>query len=1105
MIFSCCNEKRKAAVLGLATLNGIDYLEVLDSGAPPGVPRQQILFIHCLNPLSSTMAFGPSPDGTNSTINVLIQGGESITNIAIDWVIEAAAITASQPADVVALLPIVNTFTDKANVLVVRTHVAGDFSTYCLRLVNSADQALTDPFEVTAVMIGFDSQLAAVDFRFKVECGPDFDCAPAMPDCPPETLTSPAINYLAKDYGSFRTTILDRLSQLLPGWNGPATEADLGVALAESIAYVGDHLSYQQDAVATEAYIETARRRVSLRRHALLVDYRVHDGCNARAWIQLQVSGNVGEAVFLDRTPTRFYTAAPGMPSSLAVGLGNEQAAILSGVQVFEPMHDAVLYSEHNQMSFYAWGDMNCCLPKGATEATLLGSYPRLEAGDVLIFQEVLGPQTGFAADADLRHRCAVRLINVAQLSDPLFPDSMGNPIEVTEIQWASEDALPFPVCISSTFLDSNNDKQTIIDVSVVYGNVVLADHGLTFPSRPLGTVPQPRLYYPADAAGDRCKVVEPIPLPIRYRPTVPESPLTQAVPLALGPLTGVGNPITSAVVPIGSASGNSPVDLFDANGFACLTLQAGNPAGWPQYLGIVVVANTGNPSNFDLSVVYDPPGGAAGIHALVTLEKFTNLSLTSTDPNYVVTRINGVSKLIQVPTGYAPPSAAPNGFPAAPTMLINSGAVNLQDLSSPAITYLTFQANAPTGWPQLFGVTAQPNASNPASFDLNVVYDPPAGLGVTVPVTVEQFTALSLADAATQVDPESELIKVESFAQAPTAGLSASALMNFDAGAAVPKIWLDGTSDQITTEWSAKPDLLESGESDPAFVVEVEADGTATLRFGDGVNGENPASGTVFTTSFRIGNGTAGNVGAESITEKAVVDKRIVNCRNPTPARGGIDPETNDQIRRRAPQAFMTQERAVTMADYAAKAELNPQVDRAVASQRWTGSWYTVFVAAEPKGAGTLAPTLAHTIKRGLQRYRLAGEDLEVDSPDYVSLEIALTVCVDPDYFQSDVEAALLQVLSSKRLRNGQKGIFYPDNFTFGQTVYLSPVYAAARSVAGVLSVVATTFQPQGVSTTQYLQSGEIPLGPLQVARLDNDPSFPDHGQLTLLMEGAK
>ena len=67
------------------------------------------------------------------------------------------------------------------------------------------------------------------------------------------------------------------------------------------------------------------------------------------------------------------------------------------------------------------------------------------------------------------------------------------------------------------------------------------------------------------------------------------------------------------------------------------------------------------------------------------------------------------------------------------------------------------------------------------------------------------------------------------------------------------------------------------------------------------------------------------GNVGAESLIYLAAADARIQSCRNPIAATGGTDPETNDQIRRRAPQAFLTQERAVTMADYAAMTALNP------------------------------------------------------------------------------------------------------------------------------------------------------------------------------------
>jgi hypothetical protein len=200
-----------------------------------------------------------------------------------------------------------------------------------------------------------------------------------------------------------------------------------------------------------------------------------------------------------------------------------------------------------------------------------------------------------------------------------------------------------------------------------------------------------------------------------------------------------------------------------------------------------------------------------------------------------------------------------------------------------------------------------------------------------------------------------------------------------------------------------------------------------------------------------------------------------------------------------------MTQERAITMPDYERVTLMNRQVEDAVATLRWTGSWYTVFITAEPKGAGNLTPALRCELARNINRCRLAGQDIELENPQYVSLNIELAVCVDPAYFRSNVEEMLLQVLGSQSLPDGRKGLFFPDNFRFGQTVYLSPIYAAARKVPGVTSVRATIFEPLGVSTSVFIQKGEIPLGPFQIARLDNDPSLPDHGKITLVLEGGK
>jgi predicted phage baseplate assembly protein len=419
--------------------------------------------------------------------------------------------------------------------------------------------------------------------------------------------------------------------------------------------------------------------------------------------------------------------------------------------------------------------------------------------------------------------------------------------------------------------------------------------------------------------------------------------------------------------------------------------------------------------------------------------------------------------------------------------------------------TYLQVQPTFPAAWPPDFGVLAQGDQENPTNFNLVVVYNPPAGgVGVQTPVVVELFNNVSLATVSEMFSSSSDLVSVMSFDEEPSPSLSAYDLMNYDANEAVPEITLTGMVNHVTTTWTAQPDLLADGPTDTNFVVEIDTDGTAYLRFGDDTNGLRPESGTVFTANYRIGNGTAGNVGANSLVFFAG-DPRIAGCTNPLPATGGFDPETNDQIRRRAPQAFMTQERAITMADYEAVAEQNSLVENAVATLRWTGSWYTVFITAEPKGAESLTASLSQAIAQNVNRYRLAGQDFQLESPQYVPLEISLTICVDPAYFKADVQQQLLQVLGSQILPNGQEGLFYPDNFTFGQTVYLSPIYAAARKVAGVTSVTATVFQPQGFLTQVYLLKAEIPLGPFQIARMDNDPSLPDHGQLTLTMLGGK
>jgi predicted phage baseplate assembly protein len=239
-----------------------------------------------------------------------------------------------------------------------------------------------------------------------------------------------------------------------------------------------------------------------------------------------------------------------------------------------------------------------------------------------------------------------------------------------------------------------------------------------------------------------------------------------------------------------------------------------------------------------------------------------------------------------------------------------------------------------------------------------------------------------------------------------------------------------------------------------------------------------------------------------------------IEDVRNPLPARGGVDPESIEHVRQSAPYAFRTQERAVTPADYeeiATRQDVMKRcgldVQRAAATLRWTGSWHTMFLTVDRLAGANVDADFEPKLRGCLERYRMAGQDLEVDGPHYVSLEVEMTVCVKPDYFRSDVKAALLEVLSNGDLPDGRRGLFHPDNFTFGQTVYLSPLYAAAQAVPGVASVHITKFQRQGTpgADTEALDKGNLTLGRLEIARLDNDPNFPEHGVLRLSMGGGK
>src|SRR5262249_19370055 len=157
--------------------------------------------------------------------------------------------------------------------------------------------------------------------------------------CPPPEFVEPEINYLAKDYSSFRRLLLDRLSTLMPDWR-ERHAADMQVALVEMLAYVGDHLSYFQDAVAAEAYLGTARRRISVRRLARPLDYFVHDGANARTWISFEVQQSAPGPTKADGNNLEKgrLVLSRGSTAEVAVTTAKKEKALAEQPVVFETL-----------------------------------------------------------------------------------------------------------------------------------------------------------------------------------------------------------------------------------------------------------------------------------------------------------------------------------------------------------------------------------------------------------------------------------------------------------------------------------------------------------------------------------------------------------------------------------------------------------------------------------------------------------------------------------------------------------------------------------------------------------------------------------------------
>jgi hypothetical protein len=894
-------------------------------------------------------------------------------------------------------------------------------------------------------LAGLDPRLACADLAFDLDCPSDIDCVDEA--CPPEQFEEPEISYLGKDYSSFRQLVLDRLALIMPDWTERHVP-DVGVALVELLAYVGDGLSYEQDAVATEAYLDTARLRTSVRRHVRLIDYAMHDGVNARAWVHVTVSRETS----LEPQEIRFITTPPGMGAGRAVEITEDDLRTIrtDAFETFEPVvrdRPIRLRQSQNEIRLYTWGQRECCLALGATKATLRDAFeepreepepdavrqgrpangrkgagsertsdqpaehdleaevglfapPRLlglSPGDVIVFEEVRGARTGEPADADPSHRQAVRLTRVSEGYDAAFG------VPVLEVEWSREDALTFPLCVTAVV----GEDCRAADISVARGNIVLVDHGRWIDEcdgdPELVCVPCPDL---------GASVCEDVPCTDRHAPSDRPSQAARFRPsLARSPVTIAETFPDPGRVAAGQAA-----------------LLAGLPDRVERRLREIwgAVRETGE------------------------------LDATQRDE---VRTIFGDRALVEA--GLAHGGAA-DGDPVAAIGWLLGRKERLLDRKFRRLASLERRARSGD---RLGAVEATEISGS-------------WGEPYTEGINGDRSAAWGSARAALEQDPRRAL-----------------PLLRVVDREAADEVWLP------------QRDLLDSGPTDRHVVAETDDDGRTHLRFGDGVLGRTPDGGRLLELRYRLGNGLQGNVPAGAITHLARCSGNaagITAIRNPLPASGGQDPEPVAEVKLMAPAAIRGSVRAVTDDDYAALASEVPGVQKAAAHAAWTGSWYEMQVGLDALDAQVAGPELIAQVDARLHRFRRIGHDLRVGQARRVNVDLALRVCVLPAFDRVTVRTAILEALGTEPLVNGNPAFFDPDRLTFGTDIHASAIVGIVQTIPGVESVTVTALQRQFEGDAGELDAGILELAALEVAQLDRTARTAS-GRLRLDMRGGR
>lgn len=224
--------------------------------------------------------------------------------------------------------------------------------------------------------------------------------------------------------------------------------------------------------------------------------------------------------------------------------------------------------------------------------------------------------------------------------------------------------------------------------------------------------------------------------------------------------------------------------------------------------------------------------------------------------------------------------------------------------------------------------------------------------------------------------------------------------------------------------EWLEKDSLISSRATDKHYAVEINTDGIATIKFGDGQTGSIPGLGAVIAADYRYDADVLGNIGAGLVVTNAAGISFISSLTNPRPAYGWISSDwaTDEKLAEtkvKAPASLRALSRGITPVDIESLAVLftasdgsNP-IARAIAREELYGRKTVGLIVVGAEGASL--PTSSLT---DIDTYFNGSTDGETDgvlmmnhqvvSVNYIKRVIPITLTVHGGGNQLAIETAL-------------------------------------------------------------------------------------------------